>query len=74
MIIMELLDESSLLLADTPNRGKLKAVIHEAIVRLHQMDMVHGDIRSTNIMANMKERDKFMLIDFDWCWTNTIPK
>ena len=65
MVIMELLDESWILLADTPDRGKLKPAIHEAIVRLHQKDMVHGDIRSTNIMVNV-EKDMFMLVDYDW--------
>ena len=62
---MELLDESWILLADTPDRGKFKPAIHEPIVRLHQKNMVYGDIRSTNIMVNV-ENDKFMLVDYDW--------
>lgn len=48
MVVMEFLDESWSTLVDGIDR--LKNDIHHAIDKLHQEDMVHGDLRCTNVM------------------------
>ena len=67
MVIMDLLNESWISMANTQVRPEgLREKIHAAITELHQADMVHGDIRSTNIMVRGDGRTSFMLIDYDW--------
>jgi serine/threonine protein kinase len=39
--------------------------INEAIEKLHQKDLVFGDLRGPNIIVG--ERGNVKLIDFDWC-------
>jgi hypothetical protein len=39
--------------------------IHAAISELHQSQMVHGDIRATNVMVKDGGLE-FMLVDYDW--------
>jgi hypothetical protein len=67
MVIMDLLDESWVSMANTQVRPDgLKEVIHATITELHQAGMVHGDIRTTNIMVKKDGGTSFMLIDYDW--------
>jgi len=47
MVVMEFLDESWSTMVDGKD-DRLKDVIHHAIDKLHQEDMVHGDLRCTN--------------------------
>ena len=66
MVVMELLDESWVPLADKedPPEG-LKERIHAVISELHQDRMVHGDVRATNVIVKDGGL-KFMLVDYDW--------
>jgi serine/threonine protein kinase len=65
MVIMDLLDESWVPLVNKEHWDGVKERLHAAISALHQMKMVHGDIRATNVMVK-KSGLEFMLVDFDW--------
>ena len=68
MVIMELLDKSWITLADMDAIPEgLRERVHDKFVSLHQMGMVHGDLRDTNIMVKKRDGDlAWILIDFDW--------
>lgn len=57
------------LLADLPDTEQLPRSafdnIEMQLKELHSQQLVHGDIRESNIFTN-KDRTKLMLIDFDW--------
>ncbi|KAF9535049.1 hypothetical protein CPB83DRAFT_226976 [Crepidotus variabilis] len=43
--------------------------LKDALVKLHEKGLVHGDVRNTNIMVkkdDMTLKESFMLVDFDW--------
>jgi hypothetical protein len=66
MVVMDLLDESWVPLADkTDHPEGLKERVHDAIAQLHQARMVHGDVRETNLMVKDSGLE-FMLVDYDW--------
>jgi hypothetical protein len=66
MVVMDLLDESWIPLADKKGHTEgLKERVHAAITKLHQAQMVHGDIRETNVMVRDRGLD-FKLVDYDW--------
>jgi hypothetical protein len=72
MVVMDLLDESWVPLADTEPRPEgLKERLHALISELHQMKMVHGDIRATNIMVKNSGLE-LMLVDFDWAGSDGL--
>jgi len=67
MVVMEYLDETWALFDDDKVKGikGVKERFAAAIVELHEVGMVHGDIREANLMV--KEGGKgFKLVDFDW--------
>jgi hypothetical protein len=67
MVVMDLLDESwvPLDINSLVDVGGFKARFHTNVIELHQMKMVHGDIRETNVMVK-DGGCEFMLIDYDW--------
>jgi hypothetical protein len=66
MVVMDLLDESWVPLADRTGHAEgLKERIRAAITELHQAQMVHGDVREMNVMVKDNGVD-FMLVDYDW--------
>lgn len=69
MVVMDFLDISwrPISAAERKDDGALEGKIRDALVKLHQHHMVHGDVRDTNIMVRDSGRElEFMLIDFDW--------
>jgi Lipopolysaccharide kinase (Kdo/WaaP) family len=63
-------------LADLPCTVCLPRSMFEAIAKqlktLHARNLVHGDIRDTNILVNQNDRTKFMIIDFDWAGVDGV--
>ncbi|KAG2061011.1 hypothetical protein BDR06DRAFT_979255 [Suillus hirtellus] len=57
-------------LADLPNTDLLPQLIFQAIREqlntLHACQLVHGNIRDTNILVKKDDLTKFMIIDFNW--------
>jgi len=47
-----------------PSTVGLGRKIREVVTQLHNQNMVHGDLRDTNIVV--ANDGSFMLIDFDW--------
>ena len=70
MVIMDHLDEKSwtaLSLASKEIRTLgLKDAMARALKKLSEWDMVHGDLRDSNVMVNKDDPLSFMLVDFDW--------
>ena len=67
MVVMELLDESWISMAEKNDRPEeLEEKIRARITELHQGNMVHGDLRDTNVMVKKDGGSSFMLIDHDW--------
>ena len=67
MVVMELLDKSWICLAETKDRREgLKENMHSVITKLHGANMVHGDLRDTNVMVKKDGGLAFMLVDYDW--------
>ncbi|KAI9455631.1 hypothetical protein HD554DRAFT_2225709 [Boletus coccyginus] len=58
------------LLADLSETDRLPKSVFDAIRGqlddLHDQQLVHGDIRDTNLLVKNDDRNKFMIIDFDW--------
>ncbi|KAF9232355.1 hypothetical protein BU15DRAFT_90679 [Melanogaster broomeanus] len=58
------------LLADLPDSDRLSGLVFETIREqlktLHACQLVHGDVRDTNVLVKKDDRAKFMIIDFDW--------
>ncbi|KAI9463181.1 hypothetical protein HD554DRAFT_2195728 [Boletus coccyginus] len=58
------------LLADLSETDRLPRSVFDAIREhldtLHARQLVHGDIRDTNLLVKHDDRTKFMIIDFDW--------
>ncbi|KAI9566658.1 hypothetical protein HD554DRAFT_2025235 [Boletus coccyginus] len=58
------------LLADLPKTDRLPRSVFDAIREhldtLHARQLVHEDIRDTNLLVKNNDRTKFMIIDFDW--------
>ncbi|THU86781.1 hypothetical protein K435DRAFT_970156 [Dendrothele bispora CBS 962.96] len=44
----------------------LKGNLVEALKKLHEKGVVHGDIRGSNVMSKKVDRGEVMLVDFDW--------
>ncbi|KAG2029989.1 hypothetical protein BDR03DRAFT_879427 [Suillus americanus] len=69
MVVMEKIVGYDVL-ADLPDTERLPRSVFEDIGEqlktLHARQLVHGDIRDTNIMVKKDDRTKFMIIDFDW--------
>lgn len=40
--------------------------VRSQLKSLHERNLVHGDIRDTNIMVKTDDKTKVMIIDFDW--------
>ncbi|KAI5988677.1 hypothetical protein F5J12DRAFT_865256 [Pisolithus orientalis] len=40
--------------------------IRGQLMTLHELKLVHGDVRDTNILVKTDDRTKVMIIDFDW--------
>ncbi|KAG2737425.1 hypothetical protein P692DRAFT_20761819, partial [Suillus brevipes Sb2] len=40
--------------------------IRDQLKALHAQQLVHGDIRDTNILLKANDRTQYMIIDFDW--------
>ena len=47
-----------------PPTDGLGCKIREVVTQLHNQNIVHGDLRDTNIVV--ANDGSFMLIDFDW--------
>jgi len=64
------------LLADLPDTDRLPRSLFEAIGTqlrtLHARQMVHGDIRDTNILVKKDDRTQFIIIDFDWAGVEDV--
>lgn len=70
MVVMELLDESWIRLVDAKDPpADLKDMIYADVTELHQENMVHGDLRDTNIMVKTDGESSFMVLDYDWAGT-----
>lgn len=67
MIVMEYVHGDSPWVAFPDRQGSRNFFdgIEEAIEKLHQKDLVFGDLRGPNIIVG--DRGKVKLIDFDWC-------
>lgn len=66
------------LLADLPNTERLPRSAFEEIetqlrTTLHARQLVHGDIRDTNIFVN-KDKTQLMIIDFDWAGVEDVVR
>lgn len=65
-------------LADLPDTDRLPRSAVEAIgtqlKTLHARQMVHGDIRDTNVLVKKDDRTKLMLVDFDWAGVEGIAR
>ncbi|CAG8679173.1 403_t:CDS:1, partial [Paraglomus brasilianum] len=69
IIVMEHIDGPTLYMAKLNREyyGALLADIREAVQKLHEQDIVFGDLRGTNIIINEASRKHCaMLVDFDW--------
>ncbi|KAG1758797.1 hypothetical protein EV702DRAFT_986044, partial [Suillus placidus] len=57
-------------LADLPIDELIPRSVFDSIGKelgtLHARNLVHGDIRDTNILLKREDRTQFMIIDFDW--------
>ncbi|KAG6329173.1 hypothetical protein ID866_9915 [Astraeus odoratus] len=40
--------------------------IRDVLMQLHLKGYVHGDVRDVNTLVSKSDKQKFMLIDFDW--------
>ena len=49
-----------------PSAELLRPKVKQAIDALHQVDLVHGDLRDTNILVSTDGNVNFLLVDFDW--------
>ncbi|KAG1790112.1 uncharacterized protein HD556DRAFT_1242869 [Suillus plorans] len=65
-------------LADLPNTDLLPRSVFQAIGEqlktLHARQLVHGDIRDTNILVKKDDWTKFMIIDFDWAGVEDVVR
>ncbi|KAG2065397.1 hypothetical protein BDR04DRAFT_1108553 [Suillus decipiens] len=65
-------------LADLPNSERLPRSafepIRERLKKLHAENLIHGDLRDTNILVKKDDRTKFMIIDFDWAGAENIVR
>ncbi|KAG2362927.1 hypothetical protein BDR07DRAFT_1357064 [Suillus spraguei] len=65
-------------LADLPSTERLPQSafepIREQLKKLHAENLVHGDIRDTNIFVKRDDRTKFMIIDFDWAGEENVVR
>jgi serine/threonine protein kinase len=65
-------------LADLPNTDLLPRSVFQAIGEqlktLHARQLVHGDIRDTNILVKKDDWTKFMIIDFDWAGIEEVVR
>ncbi|KAF8548570.1 hypothetical protein OG21DRAFT_1448999 [Imleria badia] len=65
-------------LADLPHTHRLPRSAVEAIgtqlKTLHARQMVHGDIRDTNVLVKKDNRTKLMLVDFDWAGVEGVVR
>ncbi|KAG1756187.1 uncharacterized protein EDB91DRAFT_1041824, partial [Suillus paluster] len=48
--------------------------IREQLKMLHAHQLVHGDIRDTNILLKMDDRTKFMIINFNWVGVEEVVR
>ncbi|KAH8101971.1 hypothetical protein BXZ70DRAFT_932701 [Cristinia sonorae] len=49
---------------DDPNRPRWAGEVHDLVRAFHGVDLVHGDLRDTNIVVDGEER--VYLLDLDW--------
>jgi len=82
MVVMELLDESWVpltLVEQHSSHSGVRQKIRSDICKLHEQNMVHGDLRDANIMVKAKKKGSLffadqpvstMLVDFDWAGVN----
>jgi hypothetical protein len=49
-----------------PSAELLRPKVKQAIDALHQSDLVHGDLRDTNILVSTDGNVNILLVDFDW--------
>ncbi|KAG1853978.1 hypothetical protein F4604DRAFT_1591359 [Suillus subluteus] len=77
MVVMDKLVSYDVL-ADLPHTDRLPRSVFEAIRKqlktLHACQLVHGDIRDTNILVKKDNRTKFMIIDFDWAGVEEVVR
>lgn len=66
MIIMDALDEEYQPFDKRTLPVGANEQLRELLVKLHQANFVHGDIRDVNIMVRKDGKPGFMLVDFDW--------
>ncbi|KAH0825855.1 hypothetical protein J3R83DRAFT_7520 [Lanmaoa asiatica] len=75
MVIMDDLSEEYITLFDKRHEGfsgiaNVKKLIEKKLQQFHGANLVHGDIRDTNVMVSKrKSKEEFMIIDFDWAGT-----
>ncbi|KAI5986002.1 hypothetical protein EDC04DRAFT_2589995 [Pisolithus marmoratus] len=70
MVVMDLLEGYECLYDIRHNlsreqRERLRDELRRSLQKLHQIGLVHGDVRDANVMVT-KDRLGWMLVDFDW--------
>lgn len=48
--------------------------IGDQLKALHAQQLVHGDIRDTNILLKANDRTQYMIIDFDWAGVDKVVR
>ena len=68
MVVMERLDEMWTCMVELGSGDRLKYedTMKTAVERLNAANMVHGDLRDTNVMVRESGEPSIMLLDFDW--------
>jgi RIO-like serine/threonine protein kinase len=70
MVVMDALDEGYVRIHDfepeTPIPNGVRDGLREKLAGLHQSDLVHGDIRDTDVLIKGNGEEGFMVLDFDW--------
>jgi hypothetical protein len=65
-------------LADLPSTDRLPHSLFDGIraqlKTLHACNLVHGDLRDTNIFVKKDDTTKFMIIDFDWSGVDEVVR
>jgi hypothetical protein len=66
MVVMDVLGKSYHQFNCITAKPDLYQPMMELVSSLHQVNLVHGDLRDTNLWVNEKSPSEFMLVDFDW--------
>jgi len=67
----------SLLKEDSDAKTKLESLafkIGEILAKLHSVDIVHGDLTTSNVLVSNDQEEVFTLIDFGLCQVSKFPE